>query len=139
MVRMAACCALAGGLLLLPVPWPGAPDPSSSATRTSTVRSGHVCRAGGCSPNDGSPQGDAGDHTWPVGQIGYGPASATDRAHFARALKASGGLVVSKSVSTLTVSGRDVGGVAVYSTRKSLAKSPVFPGPVRRAAHQRRH
>jgi hypothetical protein len=61
-----------------------------------------------------------------VGQIGYGPASATDRARFARALKASGGLVVSKSVSTLTVSGRDVGGVAVYSTRKSLAKSPVF-------------
>jgi hypothetical protein len=61
-----------------------------------------------------------------VGQIGYGLASATDRARFARALKASGGLVVSKSVSTLTVSGRDVGGVAVYSTKKSLAKSPVF-------------
>jgi hypothetical protein len=49
-----------------------------------------------------------------------------DRAHFARALRASGGLLVSKAVNTLTVSGRDVGGVAVYSTKKSLAKSPVF-------------
>ena len=61
-----------------------------------------------------------------VGQIGYGPASAKDRERFAPARKASGGLLVSSSVKTLMVSGRDVGGVAVYSTKKGLAKSPVF-------------
>ena len=61
-----------------------------------------------------------------LGGIAYGPPSAKDRQRFAPAREASGGLLVSSSVKTLTVSGRDVGGVAVYTTKKGVAKSPVF-------------
>lgn len=61
-----------------------------------------------------------------LGAIGYGPPSAKDRERFAPARKASGGLLVSSSVKTLMVSGRDVGGVAVYSTKPGVAKSSVF-------------
>ena len=61
-----------------------------------------------------------------LGGIGYGPASTKDRERFAPARKASGGLLVSSSVKTLTVSGRDVGGVAVYSTKPGVAKGAVF-------------
>jgi hypothetical protein len=124
MVRMPACLALVGGLLLTGAV-AGCSGSDSSGSRTS--KSGAAAAATPearptTDPRKAMPVITPGT----VGQIGYGPASATDRAHFARALKASGGLAVSKAVSTLTVSGRDVGGVAVYSTKKSLAKSPVF-------------
>ena len=61
-----------------------------------------------------------------VGQIAYGPASASDEARFAPVTKASGGLLVSSTVSTVTVGGRDVGAVASYGTRRGAAKSPIF-------------
>jgi hypothetical protein len=125
MVRIAACLALAGGVLVTGTA-AGCSGSDSSATRSS--QSGPVTSA---APGVARPTTDPRKEMplikpGTVGQIGYGPASATDRARFARALKASGGLVVSKSASTLTVSGRDVGGVAVYSTKKGLAKRPVF-------------
>jgi hypothetical protein len=125
MVQIAARLALVSGLLLTGAV-AGCSGSDSSATRTS--QSGAATSAG---PGVARPTTDP-RKAMPVitpgtvGQIGYGPPSAKDRARFARALKASGGLLVSKSVSTLTVSGRDVGGVAVYSTQKSLANSPVF-------------
>jgi hypothetical protein len=61
-----------------------------------------------------------------VGGVAYGPASAEDRARFAPVIKASGGLLASASVQTLSVGGRDVGGVAVYDAKPGLAKSPMF-------------
>jgi hypothetical protein len=100
------------------------------------VRRGHIRRDGGGPPNDRPRQAMPVITPGTIGQVGYGPASPKDRAHFAPALKASGGLIVSKAVSTLTVSGRDVGGMAVYGTAKSMAMSRVFQDQVRRAAHQ---
>jgi len=118
-VRMPACLALAGGLLLTGAV---AGCSGSDSAATSTSQSGTGVARPTTDPRKAMPVIKPGS----VGEIGYGPASAEDRARFARAVKASGGLLVSKSVSTLTVSGRDVGGVAVYGTEKSLAKSPVF-------------
>jgi hypothetical protein len=61
-----------------------------------------------------------------VAGVGYGPASSADRARFAPAVEASGGVLASASVQTLTVGGQDVGGVVVYGTKPGLAKSPMF-------------
>jgi len=121
MVRIPACLALAGGLLLTSAVAGCSGSDSSGKSDATTSAAPGVARPT-TDPRKALPVITPGT----VGQIGYGPASDVDRAHFARALRASGGLLVSKAVSTLTVSGRDVGGVAVYSTKKSLAKSPVF-------------
>ena len=121
MIRIPACLALAGGLLLTGAV-AGCSGSDSSAKSDATTSA---------APGVTRPTADA-RKAMPVitpgtvGQIGYGPASDMDRARLARALKASGGLLVSKAVNTLTVSGRDVGGVAVYNTKKSVAKSPLF-------------
>ncbi len=56
----------------------------------------------------------------------YGTATAADRTRFAKASKATGGLAVSTAVSSLAVSGEPVGAVAVYRTKKGLAKSAAF-------------
>jgi hypothetical protein len=61
-----------------------------------------------------------------VAGVAYGPASATVAARFAPVQKASGGMLVSSSVRTLTVGGKDVGGVAVYGVKPGAAKSPIF-------------
>jgi hypothetical protein len=119
MVRIPACFALVGAVLLTGAV-AGCSGSESSATGTTSAGPGAARPT--TDPRKAMPviTPEA------VGEIGYGPASDIDRVHFARAVKASGGLLESKTVRTLTVSGRDVGGVAVYSTKKSLAKSPVF-------------
>jgi hypothetical protein len=123
MVRIPVGLALVGGLLLAG----GVAGCSGSDSGTDSSRSGAATSAApGARPTTDPRKAMPVITPGAVGQIGYGAASAMDRARFARALKASGGLLVSKAVSTLTVSGRDVGGVAVYSTRKSLAKNAVF-------------
>jgi hypothetical protein len=61
-----------------------------------------------------------------VSQISYAPGSATDTARFKAVHKASAGLLVSSSVKSLNVAGRDVGSVAVYGTKPGLAKSTMF-------------
>jgi len=61
-----------------------------------------------------------------VGTVAYAPASAQDKARFTPVRKASGGLITKGSVTSVTVSGRDVGAVAVYGTKQGLAKSPMF-------------
>jgi hypothetical protein len=61
-----------------------------------------------------------------VGGIAYGRATAADRARFAPVMKASGGFLTSSAISDLTVSGHDVGAVAVYGTKPGLAKSSQF-------------
>jgi hypothetical protein len=58
--------------------------------------------------------------------IGYGPATAADRARFAHVQKASGGFLVSSAYNAVRVSGKDVGVVAVYGTKPGLSKSPQF-------------
>jgi hypothetical protein len=58
--------------------------------------------------------------------VGYGPASSADTSVFAPALRHSGGLLASPAVRTLRVGGQDVGGVAVYSTKKGVAATPRF-------------
>ena len=126
MDRMAARLALVCALLTAASALTGCSGSDSSATRTSQSGTGTSAGPGVARPTTDPRKAMPVITPGTVGQIGYGPASAKDRARFARALEASGGLLVSKSVSTLTVSGRDVGGVAVYSTKKSLAKSPMF-------------
>jgi hypothetical protein len=61
-----------------------------------------------------------------VGGVGYTAAPADVRSRFARIPKASGGLVSSSSVRGLTVGGREVGGVGVYSVEPGPAKSVTF-------------
>jgi hypothetical protein len=61
-----------------------------------------------------------------VGTIGYGAPSAKDKQRFAAVTKYSGGVITSSTVHSLTVGGHDVGAVAVYTTRRGLAKSTAF-------------
>jgi hypothetical protein len=122
-VRIAARLALVGALLAS-----GALTGCSGGSSSLTSQSSRAASAGPSSPRPGVDPRKVMPVITPgtVGQIAYGPASAKDRARFAPARKASGGLVTSSSVRTLTVSGRDVGGVAVYGTEKGLSKSPMF-------------
>jgi hypothetical protein len=122
MIRIPACLAVAGSLLLTGAVAGCSGSDSSAKSEATTSAAPGVAR-----PTTDARKALPVITPGAVGQIGYGPASDMDRARLARALKASGGLLVSKGVvNTLTVSGRDVGGVAVYSTKKSVAKSPVF-------------
>ncbi|WP_270886708.1 hypothetical protein [Pedococcus sp. 5OH_020] len=61
-----------------------------------------------------------------VVRIGYGPASAQDRSRFAAVAKASAGFLLTSTVTSLTVSGRDAGAVAVYRTKPGLTRSTMF-------------
>lgn len=61
-----------------------------------------------------------------VGTIGYGAPSAKDKQRFAAVSKASAHVITSSAIHSLTVAGRDVGAVAVYTTKRGVAKSTTF-------------
>ena len=61
-----------------------------------------------------------------IGGIGYAPASQLGRTRLAPVHMASADLLVSYSVSTLTVLGRDVGAVGVYRTKSGMTRSTIF-------------
>jgi hypothetical protein len=61
-----------------------------------------------------------------VGEISYAKASAERVKLFAPAAKASGGLTIDSSVTTVRVAGKDTGALAVYSLKPGQAKSPTF-------------
>lgn len=61
-----------------------------------------------------------------VGKVTYAKASAQRVRLFAPVAKASGGLTVDGSVTTVRVGGRDVGAVAVYRLKPGRGTSPMF-------------
>lgn len=136
MARMTARLAVAGAVLaasaLTACSGSGSSGtlPSSASASSSTSPSGGD---GATVQGSARSSGDADQRlTMPVitptsvGDIAYRPASAADRALFAPALRASGGLLVASSVYALSVSGQDVGSVAFYTTKAGLSQSPTF-------------
>ena len=61
-----------------------------------------------------------------VDGIAYSAASAADLGRFKKVASASADLLTTPSFSAVSVGGKDAGAVAVYGTKRGVAKSPMF-------------
>src|SRR3954447_6233622 len=108
---------------------------SSAGSSGGSGKASAAASAAGRRPTTGDPRSAMPRISPPtLTAVGYGPASSADTSVFAPALRHSrgplaapaGGLLASPAVRTLRVGGQDVGGVAVYSTKKGVAATPRF-------------